>query len=483
MSTPRWLIDRRTMLKGIGVTMALPLLNVMMAPRGYGVDAAKVVPRKVPVRFCAMYVPNGLTVNKNDKNDKNEKGVDYWTPKDGSLTTLPEVLAPLDKVRNSVVVLGGMRNALPLKTAPVHITRPVGFLCSSLVDGGIKAGKGAVLNSGSASIDQVIAQHLGQVTKIPSLELSMDAPEKGFGRSGDNLVYGSHLSWSNPSTPVEPEIIPKAVFDRLFRSQFAGDKNKPIDTPSAIDDHSVLDAVIENLTSFRTGLGIEDKRKLEEYATSVRELEKRLEREMKSASAPRKIDPAALRSLAELDQRVGKVSDVGGRRSDAPLLSKLMMDILALAFWTDSTRICTFLWGREGSHRNFSFLDGVSGAHHPISHHDNIPDKEKTYLKVCTWHIEQYAYLVNRLGELKEGADTVLDNSMLLIGAGMRDGNRHDGQNLPILLAGGGGRTIKGGRHLNFPGEPLANLHCEIAARMGLQLKSFADSTGPLKGL
>jgi hypothetical protein len=373
------------------------------------------------------------------------------------------------------VVLSGLHNALPIKTPGRHITRCAGFLCSSLVNGGREGKNGDGLDSGSASIDQVMAQQLGHFTKIPSIELSMDATKRG-------AAYHCHLSWSSPNTPVAPEINPSAAFDRLFRSQIAGDKDRPSYASSASEDHSVLDAVIESLTSFRTGLGVEDKRKLEEYATSVRELEKRLERDAKSASAPRRIDPAALRSLPELDQRVHKAGQVG-RRSDAPHIAKLMMDILALAFWTDTTRISTFLWGNEVSGRNFSFLDGVNGAHHEISHHEHKADKLKAYNKICIWHIEQYAYLVNRLGELKEGADTVLDNSMLLIGAGMRDGDKHDGKDLPILLAGGGGRTIKGGRHLNFPGGPLANLHCEIAARMGLQLKAFADSSGPLKGL
>jgi hypothetical protein len=163
---------------------------------------------------------------------------------------------------------------------------------------------------------------------------------------------------------------------------------------------------------------------------------------------------------------------------------RLMLDVLAMAFWTDTTRIATFQMGVEVNNRKFSFLEGVKDGHHELSHHENKKEKMDPYVKISTWHIAQFAALIARLGQIKEGAGTVLDNSMLLLGSGLRDGNKHDKHNLPILLAGGGGGTLKGGRHVKVGDEvPMANLHCEVAVRMGLQLPRFADSTGPLKGL
>ena len=476
MTTPRWLIDRRTMLRGLGVSMALPLLNVMTPPKIYGADY-KVVPKKIPVRYLAMYVPNGLAPTPQGKE------ADKWTPKEGPLVELPEMLKSLEKTKSQVLVLSGMHNELPLKTKGGHHPRATGFLCSSMVHGGTEAAKGGEINSGSMSIDQLMASSLGAFTKLPSIELAMEIPGKGFAsNTGENILYGSHLSWSSPTSPISPEIDPKAVFDRLFRTQgkAGGAQAVPI---SADDDQSVLDAVLANLTSFSSTVGVEDRRKLDEFTSSVRELEKRLEREVKSAKAPRRIDPAATRALPELEKQTSAVGAVG-KRGNTQGAMQAMLDIITLAFWTDTTRIGTFHTGNEVSGRNFSFIKGVTGSHHEMSHHENKADKLAQYIKIGISHIEQYAYLINRLSVIKEEGGTLLDNCMVMIGSGIRDGNKHDGKDLPIILAGGGGGTLKGGRHLNVgKGTPLANLHVEMAQRMGVQVPKFADSTGPLKGL
>jgi hypothetical protein len=245
----------------------------------------------------------------------------------------------------------------------------------------------------------------------------------------------------------------------------------------------VLDAIMRDLPSFQAGLGAEDRRKLDEYTTSVRELEVRLTREVKASKEPRRVDPAALRALPDLG---GQMTNIGetGRKGNTPVLMRLMLDVLTMAFWTDTTRIATFQMGIEVNNRKFGFLDGVTDTHHELSHHENKKEKMEQYAKIGTWHVAQYAYLVSRLGQIKEGSGTLLDNSMLLFGSGLRDGQKHDKHDLPIVLAGGGGGTLKGGRHVKVGSDvPLANLHCEIAVRMGLQLPKFADSTGPLKGL
>ena len=377
-----------------------------------------------------------------------------------------------------------MFNALPIRTRGGHHPAVTGFLCSSILQRGTDSvAENDIIDSGGPSIDQVLASRLGAATRIPSLELAMDPAEKGLaGPAKENKIYGSHLSWSSPTTPIPPEINPKAAFDRLFRAQVPT-AGGPQPTTSAQDDQSMLDAIIRDLPAFQGGLGAEDRRKLEEYTTSVRELEVRLAREVKGAKEPRRIDPAAIRALPELDGRVAKGGETG-RRSNTPEMMRLLLDVLVMAFWTDTTRIATFQMGVEVTNRKFSFLPGVSDSHHELSHHENKQEKIDQYLRICTWHVAQFAYLVARLGQLKEGAGTVLDNSMLLFGSGLRDGNKHDKHDLPIVLAGGGGGALQGGRHMRVGcGVPMANLHCEIAARMGLQLGKFADSTGPLRGL
>lgn len=483
MTTPNWLISRRTMLRGVGVAMALPLLNVMVAPNAHAADPAdaalgKVVPRKMPVRFATLYVPNGMVPPPQGKDP------DKWTPKEGPLADLPEILAPLDKVKANLLVLSGMYNALPIRTRGGHHPAVTGFLCSSILQRGKEsATENDIIDSGGPSIDQVLASRLGSATKIPSLEIALDPAEKGLaGPAKENRIYGSHLSWSSPTTPIPPEINPKAAFDRLFRSQIPKGEGPQI-TTSVQDDQSVLDAIMRDLPSFNAGLGVEDRRKLEEYTTSVRELEVRLNREVKASKEPRRVDPAAIRALPELANQMTNFGETG-RKGNTPVLMRLMLDVMTMAFWSDTTRIATFQMGVEVNNRKFGFLEGVTDSHHELSHHENKKEKMEQYAKISTWHVAQYAYLVSRLGQIKEGGGTLLDNCMLLFGSGLRDGQKHDKQDLPIVLAGGGGGTLKGGRHLKVgSGVPLANLHCEIAVRMGLQLPKFADSTGPLKGL
>jgi hypothetical protein len=479
MSTPRWLISRRTLLRGAGVAIALPLLDAMVAPLARAGDPApaKVAARKVPVRFATLYVPNGLVPPPQGKEP------DLWTPAEGALGALPTLLAPLEQVKASLLVLSGMHNALPIQTRGGHHPAVTGFLCSSLLQRGKDSvAENDIIDSGGPSIDQVLASRLGAATRIPSLELAMDPAEKGLaGPAKENRIYGSHLSWSSPTTPIPPEVDPRAAFDRLFRAQVPkGDKPQP--TSSAQDDQSVLDAIIRDLPTFQGGLGLEDRRKLEEYTTAVRELEVRLAREVKSSNEPRRIDPAAIRALPDLGTRTGRIGETG-RKSNTPEMMRLLLDLLVMAFWTDTTRIATFQMGVEVTNRQFGFLEGVKDSHHELSHHENRKEKIDQYVKIGTWHVGQFAYLVASLAKIREGGATLLDNSMLLFGSGLRDGQKHDKKDLPLLLAGGGAGTLKGGRHVKAGGVPMANLHCEIANRMGLQLQKFADSTGPVKGL
>ena len=467
MSPRPWQISRRTMLRGLGVGLALPLLDAMSPPTLFAAEP-KLVPRKVPVRFAAFYMPNGINP-------------DHWTPKAaGPLGDLPAILAPLEKVKGEVTILSGLQHKLSFLSDPHH-----GKCAAFLTGTTVKKTTGADLNSGGISADQLAAQHLGQFTRLPSIELSTDRPSTYIDQLQQiTCLYGSHISWNSPTTPCAREVSPKQAFDRLFRGQ-----GTPGDTPAKPkalnpwDDRSILDFVQEDGAGLKARIGLTDQRKLDEYLTSVRDVERRIQADLKHAQEPRRIPPAAFQEMAALGERAGKYND-GERKTAHGERCRLMLDLMLLAFWTDSTRIATFMFGNETTARNFSFIDGVSGGHHEISHHDHKADKLEMYKKVCAWHIEQMAYLCERMKAIKEGPDTLLDNSMLLFGSGVRDGNSHDAHDLPVLLAGRGGKTIKPGRHIACKAEtPMANLLGDILARLGLQVERFADSTGPIKEL
>jgi hypothetical protein len=279
---------------------------------------------------------------------------------------------------------------------------------------------------------------------------------------------------------VPKEIIPQLAFDRLFRTTSSApvvsgfNPNQPAVIKSLQrDDTSVLDLVSEDARSVKRHISSNDRVKLDEYLESVRAVEKRIENTLKPQKRwinegrfdlPRPGPGIPLEHIEHL---------------------RLMLDIMVLAFWTDSTRIATFMIGEAQSDRRFGFLDGVGGTSwHGLSHHRNEANTLAQYEKIATWHVAQFAYLVDKLRSLKEGQTSVLDNSMILFGATIRDGNKHDIKNLPLLVAGRGGGTIRPGRRLRAePDTPLCNLHLALLHRMGIMQKSFGDSTGPLQGL
>jgi hypothetical protein len=463
-----WHISRRTMLRGMGVAVALPFLEAMVPSTLFGSEP-KVVPRKVPVRFAGFYMPNGVNPH-------------HWSPKTpGPLAEpLPAVLAALEKLKGEVLVIDGLthKGSYPFDG---HYAKGAAWLTGTT----ITKTTGADINSGGVSMDQLAAQFLGQYTRLPSIEL---AAERAFARVDTNVqlttLYGCHISWSSPTTPVAREVEPKAAFDRLFRGQ--GGPGTEAAKPKALnpwDDRSILDFVQEDSYGLKSRIGAADQRKLDEYLTTVRDVEKRIAAEMKRATEPKRIPQAAFKEMAALGERASKYNG-GDRKTSHAERCRLMMDIILLSFWTDSTRIATFMFGNEVSGQNFSFLEGVTGGHHEISHHENKEDKLEQYKRIGAWHVAQFAYLAERMQAIKEGNDTLLDNSMLLFGSGIRDGNAHDPHNLPVLLAGRGGRTIVPGRHIvKSDGTPMSNLLGDILARLGLQVEKFADSTGPIKEL
>ena len=433
-------ISRRTLLRGTGAALALPWLEAMQA-RG-------ATPRP-PVRMAVLYMANGVNPH-------------HWTPQgEGRDFELSPTLAPLADFKKQLLVLTNLWNA-SAKAGDGHYVKTSGFLTCTTVTKTL----GVDVSCNGVSMDQIAARQAGKQTPLPSLELGIAPVTTGVDTNvGYTRVYGSHIAWSGPTNPLAREIEPQMVFERLFRA------TRP-QADSAKQDMLLLDRVMGEARDLRGKLGANDRIRMDEYLSVVRSLEERLGRataEERSSWKPRAdLDPA--RKPAEVKDHAEKV--------------RLMLDMMALAFQTDTTRIITFMFGNAVSNQNFSFLDGVRGGHHDSSHHQNEPEKLRMYQLINKWHIAQYAYLLGKLASMKEGDSTVLDNSIILFGAGLRDGNSHDPHNLPLVVAGGGGGRLATGQHLVYsPDTPAANLYVSMLDAFGTPVDRFADSTGPLRGV
>lgn len=295
-------------------------------------------------------------------------------------------------------------------------------------------------------------------------------------------LYGSHIAWRTPTNPLPPEINPRFVFDRLFRQTPAQRKQ------SAISRRCVLDLVLADAKALRQRVGVDDQQRLDEYLDSLRSIESRIDSEIARVATGENIHPDSASETARLDKHItavmnGKVDPGGILRLDHTEHSRLMMDLMMLAFWTDSTRVSTFMFGWGVSNRSFTFLPGVTHSHHENSHHEGDKGKLEEYTKINIWHTTQFAYLLDRMKSIKEGDGTLLDHSLMLFGSGFRDGNNHHPWNLPTVLAGRGG-GIKTGQHLEFPKEAAqSSLYLSMLQSAGVNAKSFGESDAPLPGL
>ena len=451
-------LSRRTLLRGAGAALALPWLEAM-APRSARADGQSNGelsnpdgnPHDAPVRMAALFVPNGVRQ-------------DMWTPNgEGSDFELSPTLQPLEDLKENVLVLTNLWNQAS-NVGDGHYVKTSGFLTCTTINKSL----GIDLNCNGISMDQVAAAKAAEATPLASLELGIDPVSTGVDTNvGYTRVYGSHIAWNGPTSPLSRELNPRLVFERLFRAASP-------QTDATMRDQLLLDRVLGDVADLQKRLGAADRQRMDEYLQSVRTIEKRLQKK-----DPSKNDPWRPRVAIDTNERPPE-----GRPAEHIEHVRLMLDMIALAFQTDTTRVCTFMFGNAVSGRNFSFLDGVSGGHHDTSHHQNNEDKLRAYQLINRWHIEQYAYLLKKLHHMKEGERTVLDNSMILYGSGLRDGNGHNPHNLPIVLAGRGGGRIDSGKHLSYaPDTPLANLYCSMLQAFGCDAKSFADSTGPLAGV
>ena len=438
-------ISRRAVLRGVGATLGLPWLEAMVPAVGRAAETPK-----SPVRMAALYMPNGAYPAS-------------WTPDTaGRDFRLTSSLEPLGDLRNDVVVLSNLWNE-QAKDGDGHYVKEAAILTCSR----IKKTQGADLRNG-VSVDQVAAQQVGRLTPLPSLELGVTPVAVGNDAVvGYTRVYGSHISWSSPTTPLARELNPRAVYERLFRAANGSGANE------AELDSLLLDRVLGDAKRLRGRIGAEDQARLDEYLAVMRSLEERVERSQQASENPWK-------PLAPLDPAASPTDQPSSHEEHV----RLMLDMIAVAFQSDTTRISTFMFGNAVSNVSFRFLDGVSAGHHDVSHHRNEDGKLSEYQLISRWHVAQFAYLLRRLASMREGDSSVLDNSMVLFASALSDGNKHDPHKLPVLLGGRGGGRIDAGQHLIFTEDsPLANLYVSMLDAFGTPVERFADSTGPLPGL
>lgn len=453
-------ISRRTLLRGAGASLALPWLETMGRASDTASSANLTEP---PLRMAFMFTPNGTRP-------------DHWSPPGtGEDFEITPHLKPLEGLKNDFMLLENLWNKNTVGRNG-HWPKVPAWLSGGYVE----RTAGDDLDSGGTTVDQFAAQRIGDRSPLPTLELGLEPPRSGIDVAGGGFarLYGSFLSWRDPHTPAPKEIVPQLAFDRLFRNRRA-----PIPTyedpthPSILnslqrDDVSVLDLVMEDARAVKRQGSAADRVRLDEYFESVRSVEQRIEASMRPQK--RWINKGKF----PLERPAPGIPETHAEHI------RLMLDMFVLAFWSDSTRIGTFMLGDAQSGVDYSFLPGVKGSFHTLSHHGDVPEIRDQYEKIVTWNIEQAAYFLNRLKSLDEGGTSLLDNSMVLLGASIRDGNRHTEENLPLLLAGGGKGSLRSGRRLRAPAKtPLCNLYVSLLDRMGIKVDSFGDSTGPLQGL
>jgi hypothetical protein len=438
-------LSRRTVLRGIGVSLAMPYLDAM-------VPALSAVATKRPTRYGFFYMPNGVAMN--------HTGVNYWKPQAvGADFEFTPILSPLEPYRNQVAVISGLHNraAESLGDGNGDHTRST---ASWLTGTHIKRTEGSDLRAGT-SVDQVIASQYKKETALPSLELAI-LPNSVTGGcdTGYSCAYGTTLSWTSPTTPLPTQSIPRLVFEQLF-----GDGGSPEQQRAAArTKKSILDSAIQEMHGLQNRLGPADRSTVSDYLDVLREVERRIQQaEGNNAESP----------SAEYERPGIGVPE---RFDDH---AKLMFDLQHLAFQGDITRVTTFMYGAEQRARMYPEI-GLNESHHSMSHHGNVPENLAKYTKLCTWHVDLFAYLVEKMRSTPDGDGTLLDHSLMVIGGGMSDGNIHSHMDVPIALVGGAG-GFKGNRHLAMKmGTPLSNLLVGIANHSGVPIDSFGDSSGAI---
>jgi hypothetical protein len=433
-------LPRRAFLRGVGATLALPLLDAMIpAATASAKTAAK------PVRRLGfVFMPMGCDQSR-------------WTPRGKTLDELSPILASLAPVKEQITVISNLelQNAYPGS----HATSNSAFLSAAKA----KLTESTDYHLGT-TVDQIAARHMGRATQLPSLELAMDLLQVvGQCDNGYACVYQNNLSWSSPTTPLPAEAHPRIVFETLF-----GEGGSMAERRAAIRNKaSLLDSFTADLSRLQRTLGPGDRAKVSDYLDTVREVERRIQKaEVDAAEHP----------MRDLDRPVGVPAAYAEH-------ARLMFDLQLLALQGDVTRVTTFQLARETSNRTYPEI-GVSDPHHPLSHHGNDPEKIARMAKINAFHVSLFAEFLGKLKATPDGEGTLLDHSLLLYGSGIGNPNIHDHTNLPIIVAGGSATGMKGNRHLTFAKPtPLANLHLTLLDKVGVHLDKFADSNGKVNEL
>ncbi|EKK01426.1 secreted protein containing DUF1552 [Rhodopirellula baltica SH28] len=435
-------LSRRTLLRGTGAAVALPLLDAMI-PAMTASAATAAAPSRLK-RIGYIYIPMGYNPAE-------------WTPEGETLDELPSSLSPLEEVKDHLTVISNtdLQNAYPGS----HATSNSAFLSAARA----KRTESSDYYNGT-TVDQVAARKIGATTQLPSLELSMDLLSTvGQCDNGYACVYQNSLSWASPTQPLPSEAHPRIVFESLF-----GEGGTPEQRRAAMQKRaSLLDSINLEIKRIKNRVGASDRNKIDGYLESIREVERRIQlAEQNSHENP----------LPDLDRPVGVPTAYADH-------AKLMFDLQLLAFQGDITRVVSFQLAREASTRTYPEI-GVPDPHHPVTHHGRDPEKLAKVAKINQFHVSLFADFLKRMNEVPEGDGTLLDHSLYMYGSGMGDPDAHDHSNLPILVAGGAAENMRGNRHLRFKDpEPLSNLHLTLLNKVGVPLESFADSTGTVDDL
>ncbi|QDU87623.1 hypothetical protein Pla175_09880 [Pirellulimonas nuda] len=447
----RFSLERRTFLRGAGAALALPMLDAMRPALAAAAAVAGPEAAAPPVRLAWVFFPNGTNYQR-------------WKPEGLGVDWKPgPTLEPLaGDLRQDVTIVSGLAhvNARSLGDGPGDHARSAGAF---LTGAHPRKTSGEGMQTGK-SADQFAAETYGSVTRLPSLELGTEAGRAaGACDSGYSCAYSNNISWRSPSQPMPKETNPRLAFERLFGG-LRGDMEAR--DQRLFSRKSVLDMVAEDARQLRGRLGGADRNKVDEYFQSVRDIERRIERDF-GASLP--AEAAAAQPLEE-------PADIGQH-------IRMMYDLMTLAFRTDSTRIATFMTSNEGANKTYPMVD-VRDGHHQLSHHQNDPKKIAAIGRIDRYLVEQFAYFVQKLKETPDGDGVLLDNMAVVYGGAISDGNRHDHHDLPVVVAGRGGGLLTPGRHIAYPQEtPMTNLYLSMLERVGAPVDRIGDSTGPLPGL
>ncbi len=438
-------LSRRTMLRGMGAAIGLPVLDAM-APA----LASSKLPGKAPVRMAFVYVPNGIDMRN-------------WNPTwEGPNQEFPRILKPLEPLKSEITLLGNLTHnngrAL-LDGAGDH-----GRCCGAYLTG-MQPKKTTVDIKAGISCDQIVAQKIGSQTRFPSLEVGLeDARQAGDCDSGYSCAYTNNLAWRSETQPLPPILDPRALFERLFGSgaELSPEQRKL----QSKFRRSILDFAAEDTRKLQSNLGPTDRRKLDEYLSSIRDIELQIQKAEKDNS---QVNPGMAKPY--------------GVPADFAEHFKLMTDMITVAFQADLTRVLTFLVTREGTSRAYREL-GIPDGHHPLTHHRNDPEMMEKVCRINEYHVQQLAAWFLKLQAIKEGDSNILENSMIVYGAGLADGNRHSHEDLPTLIAGRGGKFFKPGRRILYRKEtPMSNLFMTMMDRMDTKVDHFGDASGRLNGL